>query len=154
MRNLLCILSLALLVSACGKSYVYQEEQKIPNSIWTYQNVLKYQVPVQDTVERYGLYLAVNHAQSYPNQNIYCKINTTLPSGKTQSQVISFNMYNNAGKSNGVSSGSNNTVTSVLQERFHFTELGTYSISVEQFMRSDSLQGVNAVTLQLEKMPK
>jgi gliding motility-associated lipoprotein GldH len=143
----------ALLVS-CGSDYVFQEEKEIPGGIWTYKDTLDFKVQITDTAARYDIYLDFRYQDSYAGQNLYLKLHTLFPGGPRLSKVASFDLFDEKGEGVGRCSGEACSVRMVLQENAYFNKPGDYLITLEQYTRRDSLPGILAVGMALEKKAK
>jgi len=139
-------------LSACGPDFFYQSEKEIADGgRWMYRDTVDFAFTVRDTAALYNMFLDVTYADSFPNQNLYLKLYTRFPDGQRISKPYSFDLFNALGDSNGDCSGHRCKLRSVLQQHAFFNQPGEYVITLEQFMRRDSLPGVVAVGLALEK---
>ncbi len=144
-------LGMAALMQGCKKNAFYENTKSIPNAVWLYGDTLAFPFAIDDTSKLYHLSLDFTHQVPFSTQNIYVKLHTQFPDGKKLSKVKAVDFYDNAGKSLGTCSGDHCTTHLVLQENMYFKQPGAYVISVEQFMRQDSLAGVEQVKMILEK---
>ncbi|MCB9344200.1 MAG: gliding motility lipoprotein GldH [Lewinellaceae bacterium] len=143
-----------LLLNSCGDNYLFNEEKEIANGSWSYQDTLNYTISVGDTSQLYNLYVAFEHADTFRYQNIYLKLHTLFPDGSRTSRLRSFDLYDIEGKSKGECSGHTCEVKSLLQDNLYFNQIGDYTITLEQFTRSNPLLGVNSVAILMEKAEK
>lgn len=145
---------IALSLASCEQNIFFEEKKEISGGVWTYGDTLDFKFAVNDTAELYNLYVDFEHADTFPNQNIYLKLYTRFPDGKRLSRVRSFDLYNAQGESNGECSGGKCRVRSLLQDKAYFNRPGEYTLTLEQFMRRNSLPGVRGVGLTIEKTGK
>ena len=141
-------------VASCEQHILFEEKKEIPGGVWLYRDSLDFKFTVSDTAALYNMYVDFEHADIFPNQNIYLKLYTKFPDGKRLSRVRSFDLFNAQGESAGQCSGHSCSVHSLLQNNAYFNRPGEYVITLVQFMRSDSLAGVKAVGLVIEKTGK
>lgn len=141
-------------IVSCEQNFLFEEKKEIPGGVWTYRDSLDFRFTVTDTAELYNMYVDFEHADTFPNQNIYLKLFTRFPDGKRLSRARSFDLFNAQGESNGHCSGHKCQVRSLLQNNTYFNRPGEYTITLVQFMRQDSLPGVKAVGLVVEKIGK
>lgn len=149
MRKFLLI-STILFLFACGNDFLYKETKEINKAVWTYQQPLPYEFVIEDTTLSYNLYLDLVHHTNYPFQNLYTKIKTTYPSGRTAESQISLELANKLGEWQGNCSSERCKLRVVLQEQTYFKEIGTHQLVFEQYTRTDSLRGVESVAFLVE----
>lgn len=154
MRFILYNLILVMFAVSCGKSYHYDAEKTITDGVWNYADTLLFAYNISDTASRYNLYIDISHADTFSTQNLYLRFHTVFPDGKRTSSVLSFDFYDSKGANKGACSGGDCTLRSVIQEKAMFKQPGEYQLVIEQFMRQDSVKGVQSVGLMVEKSPK
>lgn len=146
----LAALLLPGLLLACDTGLHYQEEHAIPeDSGWTYADSLSFSFDIADTLALYDLILVVDHRTGYPYQNLYTRIHTIFPSGRRLSQVLSLELMDKVGYWQGDCRGERCSLRIPIQESAYFNETGTYSLRLEQYMRRDSLPGLDALSLEV-----
>lgn len=150
--RLAVILLLSTALGSCKQSVVYEETFEIdPQQGWPYADSLTYAFSIADTLQVYNLYLELDHLVDYPYQNLYINIRTVFPDGKDLAQVLSLELSDKQGFWQGDCNGEACELRIPIQERTYFNQLGDYRIVVEQYMRTDSLRGLQSIGLQLEK---
>ncbi len=147
----LSLLAFLMLFSACGPNYVYQEEHTIPNSQWTYADTLDYAVRIDDTTTIYNLYLQLEHTTAYGFQNLYIRIHTRFPDGQRPVKVVSLELADKAGVWAGDCNSKRCTLRIPIQENAYFNKPGDYLFTIEQYMRQDSLPGVESLAFLVEE---
>lgn len=145
---------LLLVFGACGSDYFYETSKEIPGGIWTYRDTLDFQFNIADTSARYNLYVEFTHADTFPNQNLYLKLKTQFPDGRRVSDVKSFDFFSTQGVPNGNCTNGKCRVQLNLKQKTRFPQPGTYTITLEQYMRRDSVPGVASVGIAIEKIKK
>ncbi len=141
-------------LASCGPNYIYKKEIEIKNAQWTYADSVKYEVEILDTNKIYSLYLDVNHAATYPYQNIYMRIGTAFPKGEKIQERLSIDFADKLGRWNGDCNNRECDLRVTIQENAFFSQAGTYIFTVEQFMRKDSLPDVRSLQLAIEDTGK
>lgn len=152
--RLICLIYIALAITSCKEKVLFEEEKTIPGGVWTYRDTLDFSFSVVDTSELYNMYVDFEHADTFPNQNVYVKLRTLFPDGKRLSKTRSFDLFDVQGASAGTCSGGKCRVHALLQDNAYFNRPGNYTITLEQFMRRDSVAGIRAVGLVIEKVAK
>lgn len=149
MRNLI-LFSCCSILFACGTAYFFEKAKVFDDNTWTYEQPLVCDFIIEDTTRTYNLYLDIIHLTNYPAQNLYTKIKTTYPSGRTVKSQISLELANKLGEWQGNCSGERCELRVVLQEQTYFKELGEHQLTFEQYTRTDSLKGVESVAFLME----
>lgn len=152
MLRILSLSFVLFLLLSCGDRIIYEAETSLPDSVWQYKQPLTYQFAIADTSTRYNLYLDIAHTTDYPFQNLYTKIYTVYPSGRTAESQININLANKLGEWQGNCRGENCRLRVVLQQQTFFTELGEHQLTFEQYTRRDSLSGIETVGFSLEQL--
>lgn len=138
-------------LTACGPNYTFNKTYTIDQEAWAYADTLNFEVDIKDTTRIYNLYLEVaHHPENYGFQNLYTKIHTSFPSGNRLGKMVSLELANKAGLWLGQCSGSKCKLTIPIQEGAYFNEAGTYTFTIEQFMRVSPLPGIQSLALKIE----
>lgn len=140
---------LLFLFVACDEEPIYSSSLEIPDGKWDYENILTYEVEVQDTSERFDLVLDVLHSTAYEYQNLYVNIHTTYPDGISRQQRLSVDMAAPTGQWYGNCNRSQCELRVVLQENAFFNQLGMHQFQVEQFMRANPVVGIYLISFSL-----
>jgi gliding motility-associated lipoprotein GldH len=150
MRNLIFKFSISIiLLSACGKPSLCDKKYDLPQQTWVYQDTLNFAFEVKDTMALYDMVLNINHRSDYAYRNIYTKIYTQFPDNQRIQQVLSLDLSEPNGKSVGKCSGDKCLVTVVLQPDAFFNKVGKYELTLAQFMRADSLKGIENIAFRV-----
>jgi gliding motility-associated lipoprotein GldH len=148
--NVLSLLS--LLFVACKKDYFFEQKKTTAQpEFWAYKDSIRFDFDLIDTSVTYNLIVDVDHADKFAFENLYVKIHTIFPSGKRLGKLKSLQLMTPTGGWLGQKSGETVQANLVLQDHTIFKEPGHYSIVFEQFMRRDSLPGITAIGLSVEK---
>ena len=86
------IFLILILTISCGKKFNFFQEEIIGNQGWTYNDQVKFTFEIEDTSSYYDIYLMLDHSQDFSYQNLYTRFNTTFPSGKKVSDIVSLEM--------------------------------------------------------------
>jgi gliding motility-associated lipoprotein GldH len=157
MRSLycsLCIVGCLLLICSCGQKKIYEKEYDIANQSWQYKDTLDFSFDIKDTLQIYDIVLHVKHKTSYPFQNMYAKISTAFPNGKRIEQVLSIELAEPSGKWNGDANSEHSDFHLAIQPDAYFNLAGKHTITLAQFMRVDSLKGIEKIGLAIEETGK
>lgn len=141
-------------LSACGPDYLIDETYDIPNDQWVYEDSVRFDFTIEDTLELYDLTLELKHTTGYPYQNLYTKIHTYFPDGQRLSKPVSLELANAAGEWRGNCNAETCTTPIPIQTGAYFNQPGNYTIVVEQFMRESPVNGVQSLTLKVRDTGK
>jgi gliding motility-associated lipoprotein GldH len=145
MRFLAVILFLCLLLNACQQETILKEKFNTEENRWVASDSMSVRFVVEDTSQVYDMEMNVVHAEDYGYQNLYVRIFTTFPSGKKQSSVTSLELAEKDGSWSGDCGGGTCEITLPLQQHFKFPEPGSYSWSIEPYMRIDTVAGIESI---------
>jgi gliding motility-associated lipoprotein GldH len=147
------ILLAAATFAACGPDFITEQRHEIANNgSWTYADTCDFAFQIDDTSHLYNLYLELESADTFRTQNIYLQLQTKFPNGRRIQMTPSFDVYDVHGKPIGRCSDGHCTQRILMQEKAFFNQSGQYVITVGQWMRQDSLPGIRAVGLAVEKL--
>ncbi len=154
MKRFLSILAIPflLLQSSCVEEAFFEVHKPIPESSWQKEQRIDFEVEMSDTNQIYSVNLYIRHTEYYPWSNLWVMMHTTFPDGKESKKRIELELAEASGKWFGECSGDNCEIYLPIQAKARFNQMGTYRFGVEQIMRSDNLEGVLDVGLQLDEV--
>lgn len=144
---LLCMVGVYLAVAliSCGSSdlsHTFKDEKWIASDTVTFQHTVeKGQTPVFRIENTY--------TDAYPFQNIYLKIWAKSPSGKTTEYLALDTLIRPAGEWR-VAGSSPHLLPFVNNPKIDFSETGNYTVKLIQYMRKDTLEGVQSLGIRLQ----
>jgi len=147
--SLLFVLTFGILSFLSCKRPFYSKEIKFPKEIWTYNQPLEYNWSIQDTHKAYDLILYVRHDDQLKYQNIYVRCHSSYPDKSVQTQEVSLELLDAAGKPNGTCNMGTCTAEIPLILNTVFPVMGDYGLKIEQYSRVDSFPGLKAVRFDL-----
>jgi gliding motility-associated lipoprotein GldH len=143
-------LTIACLSTACKKETVlFEKEYPCQNATWQHKDTLDFAFDIADTMALYDIVLTIKHRTDYANQNIYTQIFTKFPTGERTKQVVNIDLADNTGKWNGEGSRKSRTYNVDIQQNAFFNQAGKHVITLEQFMRTEELAGIESIALRL-----
>lgn len=146
----ICLI-LSVVFSACGPNYVYRQKNSFSNDTWTYENIQQHSVEIKDIKHLYNLSIGVKHSTEYANQNLYVKIKTIFPDQKSREQVLSLDFADASGQWYGKCSGKTCSIEIPIQQNAIFEKPGKYQFIIEQYMRTEKVEGVKELSFKVEK---
>ena len=151
LKSILCLCSLWLLMSSC-QGALYNEEKVLENEIWAYSNPLSFEFMIEDTTEKYNVFLELKHREDFGTANAYAKLFVKFPDGKEREQQVSFELADSKGEWYGKCSGGSCVNRLSFMPDAVFEQAGNYQIRFQQYTRKDSLEGLQSLRLIVEKV--
>jgi gliding motility-associated lipoprotein GldH len=138
-------------MSSCKKDVLASAEWRMPDQQWiTGDNkIMKIQAP--DTTQAYIMDVRIDYKSSYSFQNLYVRLLTTFPSGKEVKSITSLELANPDGSWAGECSGKTCSITLPLHRVFTFPEIGEYTLTIEPYMRMDTIEGIKRIIVTCRK---
>ncbi|HEX5171344.1 MAG TPA: gliding motility lipoprotein GldH [Cyclobacteriaceae bacterium] len=146
-----------LLFTACDPNRVYEQNVDFEQRQWSVSEQPQFEFTIDDTTQGYNLYANIRNEVSYPNANLYFTYYLNDTTGKVLAKklVTEFLFDKKTGRPFGSS-----VLGDIYNHRFpilknySFQTPGKYSVRFEQFMRSDTLEGILSVGLRVERNEK
>ncbi len=149
--GIILTLLLAFQNPSCDPDRVYEKNIRIPDGVWSYDNILSFEVMVEDTISLHNLYVNVRNTSLYPNSNLYLFITTFAPSGDFVRDTFEVILADERGKWLGSGLGDIWDLQQVYKGNVRFAQKGKYTFEFEQAMRTEHLPFVLDVGLRVEK---
>jgi gliding motility-associated lipoprotein GldH len=147
-RIIYFILLAVLFVSCDQRNISYSKEVVLENG-WSYGNKMDFDFMIPDTTAAYDLILEIDHDKEYGFQNFYTHFTTSYPDGKEIKDVVSIELADQFGQWMG-DCGRNSCVAEILlSSNTLFRSDKKHKISIEQYTRDQTLQGVKSVNFLL-----
>ena len=144
-----------LLLSACSDALVHSETRQVPGSVWDRSWKPEFTFDIADTVGKHDTYLDIRHTGSYPYSELYLFVTLKRPDGHVYIDTVQCPLSDANGRWYGEGLGF------IRSERFdahilykygnRFPQPGRYSVTLEQAMRVEKLEGVVDVGVSVEK---
>jgi len=144
-----------LLLTSCLRSNVFEKNVAIKNHRWSEKYTPAFTFEITDTVSDYSMSFNMRHTDAYPYSNIWLNIKTAFPGVDTATETkIEVPLADLEGKWLG--RGMNEIWEHQMQiaSPLKFSKTGTYTITLQQIMRSSILPEVMSVGIRLEKLRK
>ncbi|MFV0555410.1 MAG: gliding motility lipoprotein GldH [Mangrovibacterium sp.] len=143
---LLCILSL----TACRPNSKYEHFYRTDAKGWNKDSVLTFPVHFdEDLNASYDLRLNIRNKNSYAYSNLWLFINIQSPNGEQLIDTVEFTLAEPSGRWLGSGLGDLFDNELRYKENVMFPDSGIYRISIQQGMREDVLEGIDAVGLSI-----
>jgi gliding motility-associated lipoprotein GldH len=139
---------------SCTKKDTYLQYFRVNESGWGKDSLFVFDIPVDDSVATYNLYVNIRNGGEYPYQNLWLFLEKITPDSIISRDTIEFYLANNRGKWLGKGIGSTFEMPVFYQQNIKFQTTGTYRYKITQGMRDSVLVGINDVGMRLEKVDK
>lgn len=147
---------LTILLSSCGDdARVYEQYNDFESRYWLVQDKPQFEFSIPDASIKYTLYADVRNSVSYPWSRFFMNYSLMDSAGtELKKDLVSEFLFDaKSGKPLGKSGlGDIYDHEVVLLKDYQFAKAGKYKMSFEQQMRTDTLQGILAVGLRVEKI--
>lgn len=154
MRIFFIVTFLALTLYGCDESRVYEKNRDFENRSWLVNDSAEFEFEIRDTISRYNLYCNVRNSLNYPYSRLFITYSLLDSSGQEFQKKLAeaFLFDRTTGKPFG-SSGLGDIYDQriPLLTKFQFPHSGKYKVRFEQEMRKDTIEGILAVGLRVER---
>lgn len=155
MRIWLLASIVALVVMACGdNSRQFEEYTDLNERQWLVGEKPRFEFEIANVQQKYNLYGNIRNTVSYPYARLFYTYTLQDSTGKEiEKNLLSEFLFDaKSGKPFGKSGlGDLYDHRFIMLKDFQFKNPGKYVVTFEQFMRMDTLQGISAVGLRVEK---
>ena len=136
-------------LSACESGIIFDNNKSLDGDVWKSDQIIRFDVPLEDTVNIYKFYLNLRHTTSYRYANIFLFIDSTFPDGTQARDTVECILADPSGKwmGKGISNIRDNQV--LLRRGLRFPKKGKYIFEFEQAMREPELEGVIDIGLRI-----
>ncbi len=152
LKALLMIIVLSTAVTACRFGSVYNENVSIKDAKWYKDEAVHFEVPVSDSLTAYDFILNLRNSTDYRYSNLYIFLTTRFPNGNLTRDTIEIVLADKQGRWLGTGWGKLKDNSIVLKKNLHFPLTGMYAFYVQQAMRTDTLEGIHDVGLEISKV--
>lgn len=154
MKNIffLLLFVFALQFSGC-KPALYKHFIDIPSNVWQKDNIVMFQVDMEQTLEKADVRLAIRYVEGYFYDHLKVRVVRTSPSNKKLEKDINLKMMDSEGVYQGEGMGDLWDLEESLTDGFErFEEVGTYQYEFSQTMEDDQFPLVVEVGLIVERI--
>ena len=149
------LLLFSSLMVSCDNSRVFEANHEFNSRAWNSTEEPRFEFAIGDTTQRYNVYFNVRNSLNYPFSRIFITYHLYDSVGKELARkLVNNDLFDlKTGQPLGDSGlGDLYDHQFPLLKSHRFNSPGKYSIKLDQFMRQDTLQGVIAVGIRIEKV--
>lgn len=151
MRKLWLPVLALLLLAGCDSSKVFQRYEDLPNNTWSRDQVITFEVPIDDPAPSYDVELAVRHTSYYTWANLMVNITTRYPSGEERTKDHDLFIRSTDGAFKGEGAGDLWDINFKVMDAVTFPEKGTYVFRVQNIMPTPETQDIMQIGLIVKK---
>ncbi len=154
MKRFLTLFFFAVVFYSCDDNRVFEKNFDFDERFWPVTTVPEFEFEVKDVKVNYNLYCNIRNSVSFPYSRLFLNYSLVDSTGAVLQKKLSeaFLFDKQTGKPQGNSAlGDIYDQRIPLLQNYRFANPGKYKVRFEQYMRTDSLQGVLAVGLRVEK---
>ena len=149
-----CLLVLTALLISCDSQRVYDNSIQFEDRTWKVVEEPRFEFTIMDTTQTYNLYYSIRNSLDYPYARIFVTYHLYDSVGKEITKKLLFNDLFD--QKTGAPFGESG-LGDLYDHRFPILHMhpfgypGKYSLKLDQFTRQDTLKGVVAVGVRVEK---
>ncbi len=151
-NTMLWMLGVLLCTTACDPNRLYDESISIPESGWSKNDVMQFQIEVPDTTIAYNFYLNLRNNTDYNYSNVYLFLNTNFPDSLRARDTLQIIVADHKGEWLGKGFGRIKDQQVQLRSNMTFPKQGLYTFEIQHGMRNDTLTGIEDVGLRIENV--
>lgn len=154
MRSLFGFAVIIFCALSCDDERVYENNTDFNSRYWPVSEKPEFEFEIVDTLQTYNLYCNVRNSLDYPYARIFItyylcdSVGSVLDKNMVQQMLFNDKTGEPLGES-GLGDIYHHRIPIKMNHRFE--QAAKYTVSFEQFMRTDTLSGVLAVGLRVEK---
>ncbi len=148
------LIILGIWLTACDNTRVYEQNVSFEDRAWKVTEEPRFEFTVSDTSQRYNLYYNVRNSLDYKWARIFITYHLYDSTGfEMTRKLVKNDLFDEkTGKPFGDSGiGDLYDHQFSLLQNYTFPHKGTYTVKLDQMMRQDTLTGVLAVGIRLER---
>ena len=148
---------IALVFSACDSNRIYETNKDFADRSWKVTDTTQFEFDVKDLGVNYNLLYTVRNSLDYPYSRLFVTYQLQDSTGKQleKKMVYGYLFDEKTWRPNG-----NSGLGDLYDHRFPlisdytFHQPGKYKLVLQQYMRTDTLEGILAVGVRVEKAEK
>jgi len=153
MRKIINLIFIFLITAffACKKHSEYANMVSFPNEQWETDNILQFNPIIQDTITQYSILIHIRNTNIYPYSNIYLFVDILQPDNTLLKDTVQGILADNKGNWLGKGKGRIKSNEFMYKYNIRFPQAGKYVFAVQQAMRTESLEGIVSVGMEISK---
>jgi len=150
-----CLIVLVVILSlSCDRQRVFEEFRPIQGQAWNSNDVLHFNVNINDTTTAHNVYISVRNTGEYEYSNIYLFITAHSPNDSQVRDTVEITLADEHGKWLGRGAASVFTLYHPYRHNIRFPFRGIYQFDLEQAMWIKNMKHISNIGLRIEKAGK
>jgi len=147
---LLGILFFCIALTGCKQHIVLESSHALHPEGWNVDELIMFEVAVQDTLTPADINLHVRNDGRYPYSNLFLFIRTYAPTGASIRDTFEIMLANPEGKWYGKGIGGRYSLDIPFKKQVRFPFAGTYRIEIQHGMRDPHLKYITDIGIQIK----
>lgn len=155
MRNIRFISYLFVVIVlcvACSSRRIYTESVEVPAEGWAMDSALCFNITVENTQVATEWIVFVRHTVDYAYQNFWLFLDLQAPDGSVVSDTVECYLADHRGRWLGNGWGALREMPILWKQSKDSLQAGAYTLKVRHGMRTEVLDDVKAIGLELKKI--
>ncbi len=152
--HIIGVFFITALITSCDRTKFYDESLSLQNDKWPKDEAMSFKINIEDTVSTYRFFINVRNTTSYRYKNIYFFLTTEFPNGGMSRDTIDCLLAAKNGEWFGKGTGLYRDNRIPIRSNIRFPKAGTFTLSLNQAMREEVLEGISEAGVRLEKEEK
>ncbi len=147
--------TISILLCCCDSKRVFEDNVEFRERAWKSAAPVQFEFQIADTSKRYNLLMNIRNSLDYPYARIFVNYDLVKQDNTSLSkEMISEYLFDQkTGKPFGTSGiGDIYDHQFIILKNYSFDKAGPYKVKLAQFMRMDTIPGILAVGLRVEKV--
>jgi len=157
MRIYFSIAAILILLISCDSKRVFEDNVEFRDRNWKIAEPVQFEFQIADSSKKYNLFMNLRNSLDYPYARIFVNYDL-LKQDSTElnkKMVAEYLFDQKTGKPFGKSGiGDIYDHQFPILKNYSFKQVGVYKIRLNQFMRMDTIPGILAVGLRVERAEK
>lgn len=154
MRIYFGIASILFLLVGCDSRRVFEDNIEFHDRKWKISEPVQLEFKIEDVSIKYNLLLNIRNSIEYPYARIFVNYDLTRQDSSLSKKMIAEYLFDQkTGKPFGTSGiGDIYDHQFPILKDYSFEKIGSYKMKLDQFMRMDTIPGIIAVGVRVEKI--
>jgi len=159
MRKIGFLWSIIWLLYSCQSDVVYTKYQTIDKAEWTPNQVVIFEIEMQDSLQAYDVFINLRNNKEYGFSNLFLITQMTFPNQTSVVDTLEYEMTDANGRFLGTGFSDTKENKLFYKENVRFHQSGMYLFQVKHAMRKrnevsglDPLKGITDVGISIEKI--
>ena len=144
----------ALLIAGCDPARVYETNYDMKNGQWLLSDSLSFNITVPDTSKTYNVFLNIRNTIDFETARLFVQYQLADSTMVIRKRLVEYNLFDRKTGEPFGDSGLGNIYSHqiLLEHGIRFHNNGSYAITLNHMMRSDTLAEIRSVGIRVEQV--